>query len=293
MIHRDGKTRHTSGSPIRRKGIIFVFALAIFAGLTTGAAGAQSSTKSAPAVAAPAASSQQERDDYRAAAAATSGASLEKAAREFAAKYPQSALRVYLFEKALHQYQVENDPAGIHESTREILAIDPGDPLALVLNATALADDFSAGEPDRDRKISEIRRSADLAIHNLDRGVLPVSAAPQQAALYRSTLEAMAYSALGMMKLKAGDDSGAEKDLRTAVELAKAHPDPSTWYHLALAQDHRKKYSAAINSVEQAMQLASANPQLQRLAEREHERLYRLAGRNKDSSKTGSNPPPE
>ena len=266
--------------------------LACLASCAMKKASAQLPANSSP-VAPPAAGSQQERDDYRVAAAATSGASREKAALEFAAKYPQSALRIYLFQRALRQYQIENDAAGIQASAKEILAIDPGDPMALVLTATAVADEFSPGEGGRDQKIAEIRKSADLAIRNLDRGVLPVSAAPQQAALYRTTLQAMAYSALGIMKLKTGDDAGAEKDLKMAADLAKAHPDPSVWYHLALAQDHRKKYSAAISSVEQAMQLASANPQLQRLAQMEHERLYRISGRNKDSPETGSSPPPE
>jgi Tfp pilus assembly protein PilF len=87
----------------------------------------------------------------------------------------------------------------------------------------------------------------------------------------------MAYSALGIMKLKTGDDAGAEKDLKTASELAIVRPDPYVWYHLALAQDHRKKYTAALNSVEQALQLASSNPELQKLAEAEHERLAGLA----------------
>ena len=59
----------------------------------------------------------------------------------------------------------------------------------------------------------------------------------------------MAYSALGIMKLKTGDDAGAEKDLKTAAELDKVRPDPYIWYHLALAQDHRKKYAAALSSV--------------------------------------------
>lgn len=285
------KIRH-SCPWIRSKRIIVGLALVTLANFAMKKAGAQAPANLSP-VASPVAASQQEHDDYRTAASAVNGDSREKLAREFAIKYPQSALRLYLFQRVLRQYQLENNAAGVQVSAQEVLAIDPGDPMALVLTATAVADEFSPGEPDRDQKIAEIRRSADLAIRNLDRGVLPVSAARQQAALYRSTLQAMAYSALGVMKLKTGDDAGAEKDLKTAADLAKAHPDPSIWYHLALAQDHRKKYSAAINSVEQAMQLASANPQLQRLAQMEHERLYRISGRNKGSSETGSHPHPE
>lgn len=242
---------------------------------------------------APSAASTEERDAYRTALAAGSGAAIEKSAQEFAAKYPQSDLRRYLYQKALRQYQAENDPAGMLSAAKEVLAIDASDPLALVLTATVLSDQFSPGDPDRDKKITEIRSDAESAIRNLNHGVLPSSASPQQSALYRSTLEAMAYSALGIMKLKTGDDGGAEKDLKAAAEMTKARPDPYIWYHLALAQDHRGKVSAATNSVEQAMQLASANPQLQRLAEREHDRLLRLAGRKQGSSERGSAQPPD
>ena len=96
----------------------------------------------------------------------------------------------------------------------------------------------------------------------------------------------MAYSALGIMKLKTGDDAGAEKDLKMATELAKFRPDGHAWYHLALAQDHRKKYAAALNSVEQALQLASSDPELQKLAEVEHERLAGLARGPRNGSPT-------
>ncbi len=96
----------------------------------------------------------------------------------------------------------------------------------------------------------------------------------------------MAYSALGITKLKTGDDAGAEKDLKIATELAKFRPDGHTWYHLALAQDHRKKYAAALGSVEQALQLASSDPELQKLAEVEHERLAGLARGPRNASST-------
>jgi tetratricopeptide (TPR) repeat protein len=96
------------------------------------------------------------------------------------------------------------------------------------------------------------------------------------------------------MRLKTGDYADAEKDLKAAAELSRSKPDPYIWYHLALAQDHRKRYPAALNSVEQALQLASANPDLQKMAETEHQRLTRLAGhRNKDAPDSGGEQPPQ
>jgi tetratricopeptide (TPR) repeat protein len=264
-----------------------MLALVLFAPQNARAQGSASSSVK------PTAQTAQERDDYRAAAKATGGAAMLQSARGFAKQYPKSTLRLYLYQRALRQYQVENDADGIRATVIEVLAIDPGDPQALVLSAMSSADELPPSGPDRDRKVSDIKHSVDLALHNLDHGALPASVARDQAALYRSTLQHMAYSALGIMKLKTGDDAGAEKDLKTAAGLSTAHPDPSVWYHLALAQDHRKRYSAAINSVEQAMQLASSNPQLQRLAQLEHERLYRLTGRTSASTEPGSSPPPQ
>ncbi len=254
---------------MKRISVIFVVLLALppvcLAGQDEGSGGAARR---------PVARSQQEYQDYRAAAGAPTGSALERAAGDFAQKYPSSELRLPLYLKSLRQYQRENDSAGILSAGENVLALDSGNALALVLTATVLADSLTADDPDRSRKIAIINDRAGRALRALDAAtVAPASSPPDQAALYRTTLQATAYSALGIMKLKIGDDAGAEKDLRAGAALAELRPDPYIWYHLALAQDHRKRYRAALNSVEQALQLASSNPQLQRLAEAEHERL--------------------
>lgn len=247
----------------------------------------------------PVAKSQQEYQDYRAAASAPTGSALERAAADFAQKYPSSELRLQLYLKSLRQYQRENDSGGILSAGESVLALRPDDELALVLTSTVLADGLSADDPDKGKKIATINDRTGRAIHLLDaaKGTAASSSA-DSSALYRTTLQATAYSALGIMKLKTGDDAGAEKDLRAGAVLAEVRPDPYIWYHLALAQDRRKKYRSALYSVEQAMQLASANPQLQRLAEAEHDRLNKLVhpgdNQSKDASDDsgGSQPPP-
>jgi tetratricopeptide (TPR) repeat protein len=221
------------------------------------------------------AASQQEYDDYHAALGAGSGAALEQAAGAFASKYPKSELREYLFAKAMSQYQREDNAGGMLSAGDKVLALDAGHPLALVLTATALADSLGPTDPDRDKKIAEVKRNAGRVILDANAAGETVAgqAASTQALLYRNTLEGMAYSALGIVHLKTGDYEEAEKDLKAAVDLCKAKPDPAIWYHLALAQDHRRKFRAALNSVEQALQLSSSNSELQKMAEVEHERL--------------------
>lgn len=247
-------------------------------------AGAQTS----PTAAHPQARTQQERDDFKAAYALTGAAAAEAAANDFAARYPESGLRHYLYSSAMLQYQRANDSAKMLAMGEKVLALDPDNSLALVLTATALADTLGDHDRDRDKKIAVIKRNANRAIQSADTSFAPsATGEAPTAALYKTTLQSMAYAALGIMKLKTGDDAEAEKDLQLAAELTKVRPDPYVWYHLALAQDHRKKYTAALNSVEQALQLASSNPELQKLAEVEHERLAGLAKGPRNSGPAG------
>lgn len=238
------------------------------------------------------AKSKQEADDYRSARAAGSGAALEQAARAFAAHYPKSELRELLFVRAMRQYQRENNSAEMLAMGEMALTLNPNDSLALVLTATAVADSLSPGDPNRERKLAEIKKNAGHAVAILETGSTANASAGGQAALYKETLLSMAFAALGMMRLKSGDYAQAEKDLKAAADMTKIRPDAYVWYHLALAQDHRKRYPAALNSVEQALQLASSNPDLQKMAEAEHDRLNRLTGRGKESPESGGAQPP-
>jgi tetratricopeptide (TPR) repeat protein len=227
----------------------------------------------AVAISRPIARTEQERADFNRAYALAGAAAAEAAADDFSGKYPDSGLRHYLYSSAMVQYQREENAARMLAMGEKVLTLDPDNALALVLTATAVADGLVDHDRDRERKIGIVKRNATRAIQVAETNF----GASANAALYKTTLQSMAYSALGVMKLKTGDDAGAEKDLKAASELAKARPDPYVWYHLALAQDHRKKYAAALNSVEQALQLASSNPELQKLAEAEHERLAGLS----------------
>ena len=140
----------------------------------------------------PVAKSQQEYQDYRVAAGAPTGSALERAAADFAQKYPSSELRLPLYLKSLRQYQRENDSAGILSAGETVLALDPADELALVLTSTVLADGLTADDAERSRKITLINDRTARALRLLDsaKAAPASSAAERQAALYRSTLQA-------------------------------------------------------------------------------------------------------
>lgn len=216
---------------------------------------------------------------------------MEKAANDFAARYPQSELTAYLYSKAMHEYQNENQPDKMLTMGEKVLALDPDNSIALVLTATVLSDSLSDSDPDRQQKIAEIKKNANRALESVDSSFTPpASATSEQVTAYKSTLLSMAHSAIGIMDLKTGDDSSAEKELQSAADLNKTQPDPYIWYHLALSQDHQSKYGAALASVNQALRYTSSNPDLDKLAQGERDRLMKLTG-TQPAQPNSSQPP--
>ena len=100
----------------------------------------------------PPAKSQQEREDFNAAYAIAGANAGEMAAYNFAAKYPDSELRQYLYSKAMRAYELENNPAGTLAMAQKVLALNPHHAVALVLTATVLADGLGAEDADKAKK---------------------------------------------------------------------------------------------------------------------------------------------
>ncbi len=225
----------------------------------------------------PQAKTHPEFNDYNAAYAITGGAQMEKAADEFATKYPASELRSYLYAKAMHEYQSENNSGKMLAMGEKVLALDADNLAALAITASVLADNLSEGDQDRQQKINEIKKNSSHVLQTMDTAfVPPANATPEQVTAYKNMLRSIAHSALGITALKSSDDAGAEKELKMAADLSQT--DPFNWYHLALAQDHQKKYSEALASVEQALRNIGSNSDLGRLASGERARLMTLTG---------------
>jgi tetratricopeptide (TPR) repeat protein len=216
--------------------------------------------------------------DYNTAYGITGGAAMEKVADEFAGKYPDSELKVYLYSKAMHEYQNENNPAKMLSTGEKVLQFDPDNSIALVLTASVLADSLNDADTDRQAKIARVRKNSTHALDTVDTAFAPPNATPAMVAEYKSTLRSMAHSALGIVALKTGDDAAAENELKLAAGQNQSQPDPYIWYHLALAQDHQKKYPEALTSINRALQAIGTNADLGELARGEQQRLLTLTG---------------
>jgi tetratricopeptide (TPR) repeat protein len=227
----------------------------------------------------PQAKTHPEFNDYNAAYATAGGAAAEKAADEFAAKYPASELKAFLYSKAMHEYQNENNPAKMLSVGEKVLQLDPDNSIALVLTATVLSDSLSDADTDRQAKIARVKKNATRALETVDSAFMPpANATPEQVTAYKSTLQSMDHSALGIVDLKTVDDATAEHELTLSTKLNIAVPDPYLWYHLALAQDHQKKYPEALASINSALQVMGTNADLGELARGEQKRLLTLTG---------------
>jgi tetratricopeptide (TPR) repeat protein len=247
-------------------------------------AGSNSKPAQFPGKHVPQAKTHAEFNDYNAAYATAGGAAVEKAADEFAAKYPASELKAFLYAKAMHEYQNENNPAKMLSVGEKVLQLDPDNSIALVLTSTVLADSVNDADTDRQAKIAQARKNATHALETVDSSFTPpANATPEQVTAYKSTLQSMAHSALGIVALKTGDDATAENELKVATNLNVSQPDPYLWYHLALAQDHQKKYPEALVSINHALQVIGGNADLGELAKGEQKRLLTLTGGNAPS----------
>jgi tetratricopeptide (TPR) repeat protein len=179
----------------------------------------------------------------------------------------------------MHEYQNENNSAKMLSSGEKVLQIDPDNSIALVLTANVLADSISDADTDKQAKITRVRKNSTRALETMDAAfVAPPNATPAMVAEYKSTLRSMAHSALGIAALKTNDDAAAENELKLAAGQNQSQPDPYIWYHLALAQDHQKKYPEALTSINRALQAIGANADLGELARGEQKRLLTLTG---------------
>src|SRR5579864_2194317 len=105
-----------------------------------GTAPAAAQAAAAPGKRPPQAKTQPEFEAYKAAIALTDAAAQEKAADDFAAKFPDSELRVVLYKMTMQKYQAANNADKMLEMGRKALSFDADDPEALVSVSQVLTE---------------------------------------------------------------------------------------------------------------------------------------------------------
>ncbi|MGH9645022.1 MAG: tetratricopeptide repeat protein, partial [Terriglobales bacterium] len=263
------KTPATAGAP----------AQATPAQSTSGQGTAAPGTTAPAAKRPPQAKTQPEFDAYKAAVANTDAAALEKAADDFATKFPDSELRVLLFKKTMHLYQNANNAEKTEDLGRKILAIDPDDPDALTTVAEVIAQRTRDTDINRDQRYDEGLKMAQKALSTVDTDVAVDPGTPQEKVeAFKSGIRSQAYSTIGAIEYNKNNYAGAQEDFQKAIDAFPSQPYDADVLRLALALDKQGKYEEALKAANRAVELSQESSPIGPSARREQDRLQKLTG---------------
>jgi tetratricopeptide (TPR) repeat protein len=266
--------------------------------------------QTAPAQAAPApqgkrppqAKTDPEFNAYKAAAATTDAAALEKAADDFATKFPDSELRLLLYKATMRTYQSQNNGDKTEAMGRKVLGLDGDDPEALVIVAEVIAEKTRDSDLDKDQRYDEAMKMAQKATQTVETDVAVGQNTPQEKIdAYKSLLRSNAYSILGTIDFKKDNFVSAQENLQKSIDAYPAQPDPVVVLRLALALDKQAaalssdkqaaKYTDALKVANRAVELTPENTQIGSLARRERDRLTQLTGGAATPAQPTAQPP--
>src|SRR5919201_328824 len=279
----------SQGESMKRTAIVTVLALASFAlaqgqqqpaasGQTAQPGAAEQTPAQPQGKRPPQAKTQPEFDAYKAAVANTDAAAMEKAADDFAAKYPDSELRVLLYENAMRAYQQSNNADKMMDMGRKVLKLDPDMPEALEGVAQVLAERTRDTDLDKDQRLDEATKLAQHALETVDSVAVPAGTTQDNIDAYKGFLRSNAYYVLGTVNYNREKFPDAEGNFRKSIEAYPQQPDPLAVLRLALSLDKQNKYPEALKFANQAVDLTQDTTTLGHLARNERDRLIQLTG---------------
>jgi tetratricopeptide (TPR) repeat protein len=226
----------------------------------------------------PQAKTQPEFDAYKAAAAITDPAAQEKAADDFAAKFPDSELRALLYKQVMRSYQQVNNADKMLAMSRKVLSFDPDDPDSLLGVAQVLAERTRDTDLDKDQRLAEARKDAERALVTIDTDI-PTGGQPQDKIdAYKGFLKSEAYAILGTLDFNAKAWAAAEQNLKKSIDAFPQQPDPIAVFRMSVALDMQNKYPDALKYADQAVDLTKAGTGAGDAARKEKDRLVQLIG---------------
>jgi len=234
-----------------------------------------------PAKRPPQAKTQPEFDAYNAVVKNTDPAAFEKAADDFATKFPDSELRALLYKNAMRMYQNANNGEKLEAMGRKVLGFDGDDPEALVMVAEVIAERTRDTDLDKDQRYDDATKMAQKATSTVDTDVNVPAGTPQDKLdAYKSLLRSNAYSIVGTIAYKKENYPVAQENLQKSIDAYPAQLDPVVVLRLALSLDKQQKYPDALKVANRAVEVAQAqnNTQVVTVAQRERDRLQQLTG---------------
>jgi tetratricopeptide (TPR) repeat protein len=226
----------------------------------------------------PQAKTQPEFDAYKAAIAITDVATQEKAANDFATKYPDSELKPLVYKAVMHAYQQANNADKMMEMAQKVLTYDPDDPEALLGVSQVLAERTRDTDLDRDQRLDEAQKDAQRALSTVDTDLPTSGYPPEQLKQYKDFLRSDAYAIIGTLDFNRKNWASAEGNLRKSIDAFPQQPDPIAVFRLSVALDMQSKYPEALKYANQAVGLTKEGTNAGDAARKEKDRLTQLTG---------------
>jgi len=214
---------------------------------------------------------------------------MEKAADDFAAKFPDSDLRVLLYRAVMHNYTSAGNSEKILQTGLKVLSLDKDDPEALIGVAEVQGEHTSNTDLDRDQRMQQAIDNAQHALKTMDTDLaVPAGTAVDKVDAYKRYLRSTAWAIVGSVQYKRELYTDAETSLRQSIDADPQEPDAVVILRLALALDQQKKYPEALEEANRAVNLTREDSELGKTARNERYRLLIETGGN--SSATGAPP---
>jgi tetratricopeptide (TPR) repeat protein len=269
-----------------------ILSFAVSAGAqTSGQSAAQNPApagQAAPGAAAPPAGkrppqtkSQPEFDAWKAAAGIADAAASEKAADDFATKFPDSEVRVLLYKNAMRLYLNANNSEKTEVTGRKVLSLDGDDPEALVTVAEVIAERTRDTDMDKDQRYAEAISMAQKAMQTLETDLSVPAGTPQERIdAYKAGVRSQAYSIIGTIDFKKEDYPAAQENLQKSIDAFPSEPSAVDVLRLALTLDKLQKYPDALKLANRAVDLTQKQETsvVGTAARRERDRLQLLTG---------------
>ena len=227
----------------------------------------------------PQAKTQPEFDAYKAAMANTDAAAMEKAATDFATKFPDSEIRLLLYQNAMRLYQNANNAEKTEAMGRKVISLDGDNPEALVIVAEVIAERTRDADIDKDQRFAEAISMAQKATQTVDTDLTMQTGTPQaKIDAAKGYLRSQAYSIIGTIEYKKENYPVAQENLQKSIDAYPSDPDPVVVLRLALALDKQQKYAEALKVATRAVEMSQDSTVIGTTARRERDRLQQLTG---------------
>jgi tetratricopeptide (TPR) repeat protein len=206
---------------------------------------------------------------------------IEKSALEFAAKFPDSSIRLLLFRAVMKSFRSAGDSQKMMEAALKVLELDKNDPEALLSVAEVQEEHTTPMDLDREQRMDQALANAQHALATIETDlIVPVGTAADREEAFKKYLRSSSLAIIGTIQYKREHYSDAETTLRGALAADPANPDGVVLLRLALALDQQKKYEDALQQANHAVELTKENTDVGRLVRTERDRLTALIAQN-------------